>query len=57
MVFKFGKFQNPGTTTIENVIVDVVYEDEKYYDLNGRAVENPQRGIYIRNGKKIYYNK
>ena len=57
MVFKFGKFQNPGTTTIENVIVDVVYEDEKYYDLSGRAVENPQRGIYIRNGKKIYYNK
>ncbi|MBQ4063676.1 MAG: leucine-rich repeat domain-containing protein [Bacteroidaceae bacterium] len=57
MVFKFGKFQNSGTTTIENVIVDVVYEDEKYYDLSGRAVENPQRGIYIRNGKKIYYNK
>lgn len=57
MVFKFGKFQNPGTTTVENVIVDVVYEDDKYYDLNGRVVENPQKGIYIRNGKKIYYNK
>ena len=24
-----------------------------YYDLNGRPVENPTNGIYIKNGKKI----
>ena len=24
-----------------------------YYDLTGRRVERPTRGIYIRNGKKI----
>ena len=25
-----------------------------YYDLNGRAVENPAKGIYIINGKKVF---
>ncbi|MBR5593546.1 MAG: hypothetical protein IKW46_05670 [Bacteroidaceae bacterium] len=24
-----------------------------YYDLNGRVVENPTNGIYIKNGKKV----
>ena len=27
--------------------------DGVYYDLNGRAVENPANGVYIRNGKKV----
>lgn len=28
--------------------------DNKYYDLQGRIAERPERGIYIRNGKKVY---
>ena len=27
--------------------------DAPYYDLQGRPVANPTRGIYIRNGKKV----
>ena len=26
---------------------------DAYYDLNGRIVENPVKGIYINNGKKV----
>ena len=44
--FDFG-----GTTAIEPVINEV--EDNIYYDLSGRRVENPTRGIYIVNGKKV----
>ena len=45
--FDFG-----GTTAIEPVVNEV--EDNIYYDLNGRRVENPTRGIYILNGKKVF---
>jgi hypothetical protein len=44
--FDFG-----GTTAIDPVITEV--NDNIYYDLSGRRVENPTRGIYILNGKKI----
>ncbi|MBR5893417.1 MAG: leucine-rich repeat domain-containing protein [Bacteroidaceae bacterium] len=44
-------FDFSGTTAIEPVINKV--EDNIYYDLSGRRVENPTRGIYILNGKKI----
>ena len=44
--FDFG-----GTTAIEPVINNV--GDNIYYDLSGRRVENPTRGIYIVNGKKV----
>ena len=27
---------------------------DKVYDLQGRPVVNPQRGLYIKNGQKIY---
>jgi len=27
--------------------------DDTIYDLQGRRVDNPRRGIYIRNGKKV----
>ncbi|MDE5870455.1 MAG: M6 family metalloprotease domain-containing protein [Muribaculaceae bacterium] len=30
-------------------------QDNIYYDLMGRRVENPGKGIYIRNGKKILF--
>ncbi len=26
-----------------------------FYDMNGRAVLRPEKGVYIRNGKKVYY--
>lgn len=29
------------------------YENDKFYDLQGRMVKNPQRGIYIVNGYKV----
>ena len=44
--FDFG-----GTTAIDPVVTEV--NDNIYYDLSGRRVENPTRGIYILNGKKI----
>ena len=30
-------------------------KDDSYYDLMGRRVATPQKGIYIRNGKKIIF--
>ena len=45
--------QNP--TAIENITeaTDENKGDGYYYDLQGRRVQNPTRGIYIHNGKKI----
>ena len=40
-----------GTTAIHQVRGTA--EQEVYYLLNGQRVENPTKGIYIRNGKKI----
>ncbi|MBR5892570.1 MAG: leucine-rich repeat domain-containing protein [Bacteroidaceae bacterium] len=44
--FDFG-----GTTAIDPVVTEV--NDNIYYDLSGRRVENPTQGIYIVNGKKV----
>ncbi len=30
-------------------------EDDKYYNLQGICVPNPTRGLYIRNGKKVFF--
>ncbi len=40
-----------GTTSIKNMKVGI--EDNIYYDLQGRRVLYPQKGIYIVNGKKV----
>jgi hypothetical protein len=40
-----------GTTGIKNLKVGV--EDNVYYDLQGRRVLYPKKGIYILNGKKV----
>ena len=45
-------FDFSGTTAIGPVVNEV--EDNIYYDLSGRRVENPTRGIYILNGKKVF---
>lgn len=43
-----------GTPTDVNQVKVVVNEDGVYYNLNGQRVENPtEKGIYIRNGKKV----
>ena len=39
-------------TTIENVIPEAT-EGGAIYDLNGRRVVNPERGIFIQSGKKV----
>lgn len=40
-----------GTTGIKNLKVGV--QDNVYYDLQGRRVLYPKKGIYIQNGKKV----
>lgn len=56
MQFKFGTFQNTNTTSIDNVVIEVENrENNLYYDLNGRPVETPEKGIYIYKGKKIVF--
>ena len=40
-----------GTTSMKNMKVGI--EDNIYYDLQGRRVLYPQKGIYIVNGKKV----
>ena len=45
-------FDFSGTTAIDPVVTEV--NDNIYYDLSGRRVENPTRGIYILNGNKVF---
>ena len=40
-------------TGIDEVKTSGAVEDDFYYDLSGRRVLNPGRGIYIKNGKKV----
>ena len=42
---------NDNTTSIESV--EMRNEKEEIYDLSGRKVENPTKGIYIINGNKV----
>lgn len=47
-------FEDGETTTIEYAKTNIASkEDNKYYNLSGQCVENPTKGIYIKNGKKI----
>lgn len=46
----FISFDNE-TTGIKNV--EQTTGDNKYYNLNGQYVENPGKGLYIQNGKKV----
>lgn len=41
-------------TIIEDILEEGNY-NEDFYDLSGRKVANPTRGIYIQNGKKVFY--
>ena len=45
---------NNETTGINDIYdVDMINVDEGIYDLCGRSVANPQKGLYIKNGKKV----
>lgn len=48
----FIAFYDGGVTSI-NSIDNLIIDDMAIYDLQGRRVHNPQRGIYIVNGKKV----
>ena len=45
------------TTSIESVSVNENFENGEVYDLQGRRVVNPTKGLYIVNGKKVFINK
>ncbi len=47
------RFDFSGTTAIESVQTESA-APAVYYDLSGRRVENPTRGIYIVGGKKVF---
>lgn len=55
LMFSTGKIDHSGTTDVEGIMIDLneIEGIDIYYDLNGRPVENPTNGIYIKNGKKI----
>ena len=52
--FAFMK-DNSVPTGIENVNNKPIVKDNKIYDLQGRQVKNPNKGIYIVNGKKVIF--
>ena len=43
------------TTGIDGIVADGADENVIFYDLNGRRVAKPQKGIYIANGKKVLF--
>ena len=49
------KFDDGYTTGLEDILEDILEDSEStsIYDLNGRKVMNPTRGLYIVNGKKV----
>lgn len=56
LMFSIGRIDNNSDTTdVESIMIDLsdIEGLDIYYDLNGRPVENPTNGIYIKNGKKI----
>ena len=42
-----------GTTGIESVVKKAEINDGVYYNLQGQRVDNPTKGLYIHNGKKV----
>ena len=46
------RFEGDGSTDIENAEI-INHKSDMIYDLMGRRVENPAKGVYIVNGKKV----
>ena len=45
--------ENGETTSIKGVEAQKFMENNKFYNLNGQEVQNPTKGMYIVNGKKV----
>ena len=45
---------NGETTGVEGVEVETENAKAVYYDLSGRRVANPAKGVYVKNGKKVF---
>ena len=43
----------PSETPVKDIQAEGAGEDGRYYDLQGRIVSSPRRGLYIHNGKKV----
>lgn len=43
----------PSETPVKGIQAEGAGEDGRYYDLQGRIVSSPRRGLYIHNGKKV----
>lgn len=46
-------FDDNTTTTAIDAVSTSLKDDDKWYDLNGRKVGDPQHGVFIHNNKKI----
>lgn len=53
MTFIWGDDKIDGIATKTDGFQLVFPDKNEYYDLQGRKVEHPQKGVYIHNGKKI----
>ena len=52
--FSFRFDDGSSTTGVESIkIAEESDENAPYYNLNGMRVDNPAKGVYIRNGKKV----
>lgn len=49
-------FINDGVTTSIKDVKRGADMSDKWYDMNGRQVEQPSKGLYIKNGKKIMHH-
>jgi hypothetical protein len=47
-------YNNGQTTDVPEIDSDKTKGQSVYYDLFGRRVENPQSGLYIKDGKKVF---
>lgn len=58
LMFSTGKIgsDSAGETSAGSIKIDLskIEGIDIYYDLNGRRVDNPSKGIYIQNGRKVY---
>lgn len=48
------RFEDSETTYVDDIVEFESADTGTIYDLTGRAVENPENGVYIVNGKKVF---